>query len=111
MAKKKTTRVAKSSTKTRAATRRKRGANAAPRASKMAAPELTTAAGRKSAIVFRQVESLLKAHGLHARLDTLRLQPSASAAPGECPDGMVKRVICRRGPDGRIVCQEECVPI
>jgi hypothetical protein len=95
------------------ASKTRRKATGAKRASarKMAAAELNEVAASKSAKVFRQMESLLKEHGLVARLDTIRLSPTVASAEGECPPGMVKRVVCRRGPDGRIVCREECGPI
>jgi hypothetical protein len=61
----------------------------------------------KQAVVVRRINQLLAAEGIAGRIRELHLDVPASAS--DCPPGTRKRTVCRKQPDGRIVCREECV--
>ncbi len=60
---------------------------------------------RTQAAVLRGVNKVLAAHGITGRVAELHV----SSTDDGCTDGQSKQVVCRKQPDGTIVCREECV--
>jgi hypothetical protein len=58
--------------------------------------------------VMRDVNKVLDKHGITGRIEGLHLVAAAADAGG-CPPGTSRRVVCRKQPNGTIVCKEECV--
>jgi hypothetical protein len=60
------------------------------------------------AAVFRDVNKVLAAHGIAGRISGLQVTGPAAAQVGG-PPGKTLQVVCRKKPDGTIVCKPELV--
>ncbi len=60
--------------------------------------------------VMTAIESVLRRHGVDARIKELHMLPTNAEAVTDsgCPEGTTPTVVCRKGPDGRTVCSTEC---
>ena len=60
----------------------------------------------KQVAVLRRINQLLVAEGIAGKIRELHLEMPAAAK--DCPPGTRKRTVCRKQPDGRVICREEC---
>jgi hypothetical protein len=78
------------------------------RPKKAAGKALHKVSAKKRATVFRQINRVLKKHGIAGTVAAMHFE---SAALEPCPPDTIRRVVCRRQPSGTIKCEELCVPV
>jgi len=85
---------------------RKKARGVRPKAA--AAKPLHKVSAKKRTAVFRQVNRVLQKHGIAGAVAEMHFE-SASVTP--CPPNTIRRIVCRRQPNGTVRCQELCVPV
>jgi hypothetical protein len=78
-----------------------------------AAPlHLPTASASRRLAVMRDLNKVLLSHGVTGKVSEFHLSVAAGAvaagAAAGCPPGQSPMVVCRKQPDGSVVCKEEC---
>jgi hypothetical protein len=80
----------------------------AKKTSKKKPETLASASKAKQLALLRDFNKALKKHAVSGTVAEFQIRSAAAA--GDCPAGTVRREVCRKLPNGTVVCEMKCMP-